>query len=255
MSTVPGWLREVPIAHRGLHGDGTPENSVAAFRAAAAAGYGVELDVHVTADAELVVLHDDDTRRTTGVDRRVATTRLAELAELPLEGTTERVPALRRVLDELDGSAPVLVEVKAGTPAGVVGPLVADLLAGRRDVAVQSFDPRIVGWFARHARDVTRGQLAGRGEGLPWALRPLLRAMVGNAVVRPHFLAHDVGALADPPLRVWRALLDAPLLAWTVRDAATLRTARAAGANVIFEGVDPLSVPARDGRGRRRPPR
>jgi hypothetical protein len=45
MLKVPSWLVDVPLAHRGLHGDGVPENSLPAFAAAAAAGYGGELDV------------------------------------------------------------------------------------------------------------------------------------------------------------------------------------------------------------------
>lgn len=56
-------------AHRGLHTeDGTvPENSLPAFRAAAEAGYAVEMDVHLTADDQLVVFHDDTLERMCGV--------------------------------------------------------------------------------------------------------------------------------------------------------------------------------------------
>ena len=56
------------FAHRGLHGDGIPENSLAAFRRACEAGYGIELDVHLTADEKLVVFHDDTLSRMCGTD-------------------------------------------------------------------------------------------------------------------------------------------------------------------------------------------
>src|SRR3546814_14639012 len=55
-----------PFAHRGLHGDGRVENSMAAFEAAIAAGHGFELDVEETADGQAIVLHDYELHRLTG---------------------------------------------------------------------------------------------------------------------------------------------------------------------------------------------
>ena len=54
------WLTAAPIAHRGLHDAscGRPENSLAAFRAAIAAGYGIELDVQMSLDGAAMVFHD-----------------------------------------------------------------------------------------------------------------------------------------------------------------------------------------------------
>ena len=61
------------FAHRGLFGadQRPPENSLTAFRAAAAAGYGIELDVQFTADRQLVVFHDDTLDRMTPAAGRV----------------------------------------------------------------------------------------------------------------------------------------------------------------------------------------
>ena len=54
MRAPPRWLFDRPLAHRGLHDGaekgGQPENSLAAFQAAVAAGYGIELDVQTSAD-------------------------------------------------------------------------------------------------------------------------------------------------------------------------------------------------------------
>ena len=73
-------------AHRGLHTeDGTvPENSLPAFRAAAEAGYAVEMDVHLTADDQLVVFHDDTLERMCGVPGVIDDFTLAELRALRL---------------------------------------------------------------------------------------------------------------------------------------------------------------------------
>src|SRR5580693_9907041 len=71
----PGWLTSRPIAHRGLHdlAAGRPENSLAAFEAAAEAGYPCELDVQLTDSGELIVLHDADLTRVTGAARPSST--------------------------------------------------------------------------------------------------------------------------------------------------------------------------------------
>ena len=70
----PGWekLAGFRYAHRGLHGPGVPENSLAAFRRAAEAGYGAELDVRLTRDGRLAVFHDSTLERMCGVPGRVA---------------------------------------------------------------------------------------------------------------------------------------------------------------------------------------
>jgi len=64
LKTLRGWN----YAHRGLHGEGRPENSMAAFRAALENGYGIELDIHLLADGNLAVIHDSLLKRTTGAE-------------------------------------------------------------------------------------------------------------------------------------------------------------------------------------------
>ena len=79
----PKWgvFRSVQYAHRGLHNRelGIPENSMAAFRKARELGYGVELDVHLTKDGQLAVIHDKSLKRTTGVDAEVSDLTMEEL--------------------------------------------------------------------------------------------------------------------------------------------------------------------------------
>ena len=78
-SALKGWL----YAHRGLH-DGNhqvAENSLEAFRRAVEAGYGMELDVQLTADDQLVVFHDKSLKRVCGVDKDLYTQTYAQLQE------------------------------------------------------------------------------------------------------------------------------------------------------------------------------
>ena len=66
-------IKKYIYAHRGLHDkqNGIPENSMAAFRLAVENGYGIELDIHLSADSAPVVIHDTSLRRTAGEDRTV----------------------------------------------------------------------------------------------------------------------------------------------------------------------------------------
>ena len=80
-------LRKWRYAHRGLHGNGVPENSLAAFEAALNGGYGIELDLHLLADGNLAVMHDPSLRRTAGEDVKIFDLKTEDLTNYHLEGT------------------------------------------------------------------------------------------------------------------------------------------------------------------------
>jgi glycerophosphoryl diester phosphodiesterase len=238
---APAWLRQRPVAHRGLHDAARPENSPAAFEAAAQAGFPIELDVHLTADGAAVVFHDEDLLRMTGRAGRVADATLAELRALPLLGTAERIPSLDDVLARVHGRVPLLVELKARAPYGPLEQAVRDALRRHPGAhAVQSFDPWSLVWLRRHAPELPRGMLSCdfADEDLPAHQKVLLRNLVLAPHVRPSFIGYDLHALPHwAPMRL-RAL-GLPLLAWTVRSAEDLVRARALVDNVIFEHVRP----------------
>lgn len=242
-STAPGWLTEVPYAHRGLHDvAGTrPENSLAAFEAAVDDGVGIELDVHLTVDGHVVVTHDDDLVRVAGRSLSVAASTLARVTTLPLGGTDQRIPTLAQVLAQVAGRVPVMVEIK--NPRRVAGPLEA-AVAGvldrtRGPVCVASFNPRTVGWFARHRPDVVRGQTASSfGEvPVPYLARRFLASMTANRWTRPHFVSYELSALPNRWCERWRERGGA-LVTWTVRTPQDVVKARAVADTAIFEHVD-----------------
>ena len=102
------------FAHRGLHSrdKSVPENSIAAFRLAARAGYGVELDVHLSRDGQVVVFHDDTLERVCGVSGQVEDYTFQELQQFRLCGTEERIPLLSDVLGVIRGRGPIILELK-----------------------------------------------------------------------------------------------------------------------------------------------
>src|SRR5271170_1927831 len=92
-------LFDPPLAHRGLwNPDGAPENSLAAFQAACSHGYGIELDVQLSADGEAMVFHDGKLTRMTGADGRIGDHTAADLGRLKLAGTDETIPTLAETL-------------------------------------------------------------------------------------------------------------------------------------------------------------
>ena len=105
-------LRRWYYAHRGLHGAGVPENSMAAFRAAKEQGYGIELDIHLMADGNLAVIHDSSLKRTAGANVRIEELTTEQLETYRLESTNERIPLFSDVLALFNGEAPLIVELK-----------------------------------------------------------------------------------------------------------------------------------------------
>ena len=188
------------FAHRGLHtADGSaPENSLTAFRMAANVGYGVELDVHITADDQIVVFHDDDLERMTGVSGRIEEFTLEQLRELRLAGSGEQIPLLTEVLDVIRGAGPIILEFKTCERRKELCEKTCAILRDYPgDVCIESFDPRILRWFKKNEPDYLRGQLAcppwDYGEAASKPLAFLMGNCLANFMGRPQFIAYKIG--------------------------------------------------------------
>ena len=210
-----------------------------AFALAAEAGYGMELDVQLSRDGQLVVFHDDTLERVCGVPGRVDAMDWAQLRCLRLCGTEERIPLLAEVLGVVDGRTPLIVELKAGTRNRELCQKTRALLDSYRgDVCVESFHPGIVAWFRFHAPDYLRGQLAMPAGRYVLAGHSRVRSFVlGNTLCnfwgKPEFIAY---ALGPRPLAVRIAEgMGAMKVGWTARDSAAERGRDA----VIFEYYRP----------------
>lgn len=230
-----------PIAHRGLWSpDGPPENSLGAFQAACAAGYGIELDVQLSADDEAMVFHDDKLSRMTGAEGRVRDRTAAELAELRLAGTDEKIPTLLEALAVIGHRAMVHVELK--TPYGEVGPLeqrVHEVIADHNGpLCVIGFNPYSHAWFAERYPGVLRGLDSysyARAPNISDAQRRSFAALEHVEIARPHFLALGLDMLPSARAAELRDR-GMPVVAWTVRDPSEWEAVRAGCDNLIFEG-------------------
>ncbi|USI71802.1 glycerophosphodiester phosphodiesterase family protein [Sphingomonas morindae] len=218
------------VAHRGLHGGGVPENSLAAAEAAIAGGFAIECDVRLGGDATVLVFHDADTGRLCGrpgalVDADWRALRLAN---------GEAVPTLGALLATIGGRVPLFVEIKSDRhlPVALCRGTLAALRPYAGLAAIMSFDPRIVRWFGRHDPDRPRGLVMTEHPGRRAALRRRLALCYAN----PDFLAYDVRCLPSALVSGFRAR-GRPVLSWTVRTAEDRARAAAYADRPIWEAA------------------
>ncbi len=226
----PDWLAARAFAHRGLHGPERPENSRAAFAAAIAADFGIELDVQASLGGAAFVFHDDELDRLAGGRGPLARRRPEELAAIKLRGCDETLPTLADVLAQVAGRTPVLVEIKGRhATRALCGSVRAALDAYHGPAAIMSFHPLAVRWFARRAPHIIRGLVISE-EGKN---RRFTRS-VALCCARPDFLAYDIRSLPSAFAARQRAR-GVTLLSWTVRTAREAETAALHADQIIHE--------------------
>lgn len=227
-------LGAVPFAHRGLHGSGLVENSGGAIAAAVAQGYGIEIDVQLSADGEAMVFHDYDLDRLAIEQGPLVGRTAAELQAIRLHVGIEVMPRLSEALKMIAERVPLLIEVKSRDRG--VAPLcaaVARALEGYQGpVGVMSFNPQVGAWFARRAPHVLRGLVVT--EQGKRGLRGRIERRLFLWRARADFLACDVRDLPSRFAAAWRRR-GLPVYTWTVRTDADRARAEAHADQIIFE--------------------
>lgn len=239
-------MKGVLYAHRGLHDRkaGVPENTMAAFRAAVEAGFGIELDVRLTRDGEAVVFHDAGLKRLCGRKENVRDLTYEELRECRICGTQERIPRFKDVLKLVDGRVPLLVELKSEENlAGRIAERADELLLRYRgEYVVESFHPMALWWYRKHRPEVCRGQLAmhfQKRENSYHPARILATYLLFNFLSRPDFIAYDMRDHRNISRTVCCRLFGCCGAAWTVRSQREMDQCRKSYDSFIFEGFLP----------------
>lgn len=237
-------LRGWNYAHRGLHSDNVPENSMAAFRAAMDGGYGIEFDLHLLADGNLGVMHDSSLKRTVGADITMEELKTEDLQKYHLGGTDQTIPEFRQILELFDGKAPLIVELKsAGDNYAALTETACKMLDGYKGLfCIESFDPRCVKWLKDHRPDIIRGQLSENflrskvSAKLP--LRFAMTYYLSNCINRPDFIAYNFADRKNLSVYLCRKLGIQPV-AWTIRSQQEFDEAKKEGWIPIFEKFIP----------------
>lgn len=238
-------LRGWSYAHRGLHGEGRPENSMAAFRAALEGGYGIELDIHLLKDGNLAVIHDSLLVRTTGLEGRIEDLNTEELKNCYLEGTSETIPTFREVLDLYDGKAPLIVELKAenGNQSALAEAACTMLESYNGVYCVESFDPRCIYWLKKNRPQIIRGQLSENFFRNDFSLSAPLRFIMTHSLshffTMPDFTAYKFDDRKNLSTFLCRKLYGVQGVSWTLRTKEDYDTAVKEGWIPIFENFRP----------------
>lgn len=235
----------VKYAHRGLHGNGVAENSLTAFRLAKEHGFGIELDVRLSKDGELVVYHDETLTRVAGIEGKVIDYTADELSKMSLSGTSDGVPTFREVLELIDGAVPLIIEIKMGTgESGVAEKLVEVIEGYKGDYVVESFNPLALRIIRRLRPDMIRGILSDLYMKDPKyggkLIYRLSQDLMLNFLMRPHFIAYNKNGYYKTNLKILGRIFRTPLVTWTVKSPEEERDAYKRGFKiVIFEGYVP----------------
>lgn len=238
-------LISTDYAHRGLWNARYPENSLPAFELAARGGYGIELDVRLSADGEVIVFHDAGLERMCGVRKRVEALTAAELCGLQLAGTQYTVPRLSEVLALVDGRVPLLIELKGEGKEEALCQRTAELLDTYGGAfAVQSFSPLVLSWFKKYRPRFARGQLVTKirevkGVKHSRLVGVLLSGMLLNVLSRPDFISVNGNRIKSVPFRICVLLFKCKGLVWTVRSDKQYARVRGLGLLAIFEKIIP----------------
>jgi len=240
-------LRSFRYAHRGLHNAaaGIPENSMAAFRLAVEHGYGAELDVHLTRDGRLAVIHDNSLLRTAGVDLKASQLTVEELKQYHLEGSQEQIPLLEEVLPLFEGKAPLIVELKVEGNAAALADAACRLLDQYQvDYCMESFHPQAILWLKKHRPEVCRGQLSQNflqheGTGLGKAADFAMTHLLTSFLTVPDFIAYNHEHRRRWSLRLARHIWKVQEVSWTLRSPESLAACESDGCLSIFERFTP----------------
>ena len=233
-------FKSISYAHRGLHDGEKPENSLAAFKAAVDAGFGIELDVRLSSDGKLVVFHDDTLERMVGIRKRVDELTVSELSALRLGDSNEGIPTFDEVLKLVDGKVPLLVEIKEDKGNSAVSDTTAKTLSLYNGAfIVESFNPISLGNVRKQLPMTPCGFLSCKHKAKSFTYFMLTNLLL-NVICRPDFIAYCHTDSSNFFLRLVRGLFRVPTLAWTVRSEEEERTAKKNGFDgIIFEGYIP----------------
>ncbi len=181
-----------------------------------------------------MVFHDAGLGRLTGADGPVRERDAADLGQLTVLGSAERVPTLPEFLETIAGRTPLIVEVKTRHDGDLaLARRTAEIVAAYDGpVAVKSFDPVIVGALADLIPGIPRGIVAESRHDDPSyatlteAQRHGLGQLLHVAESRPDFLSWRVDDLPNAATHLCRLLGRMPVMTWTVRTDAQVRLAR-----------------------------
>ena len=222
-------LLDRPIAHRGLHNKrGIIENTAESFKNAIDNQYGIECDVVLSSDGEVMVYHDYDLNRLCGIDKKISETTKIELKSVKLLNSESGILTLDEMLYMVSGRVSILIEIKPSFHPYIEERIFEIIRSYQGSLALQSFDIKAIEWFNKNAPYYKIGLIGNDSEVKIDKIRDL----------RIDFISYDIEHIDDEKIQMMRNT-GLPLLTWTVNDDKKLEKSREFADNCIFEDIKP----------------
>ena len=199
------------IAHRGIHNEAIPENSMKAFSLDHKKKIPIEFDVHILKDKNIVVFHDDNLKRMTNKDKFIKECTYEEIKDLKLKNTNEKIPLLKDVLKLVDGKVLLDIELKMDvTDHSLEDGLIEILKDYNGEVILKSFDYRKVKYLKKHT-NYKIGLLIKRMSGFKDFI---IRNINFNILIKPDFLACNKNMLDCKSVKTFKK----DIYIWTIKN-------------------------------------
>jgi len=231
------WYCKYKLAHRGLHNEKYPENSLGAFENAIKKGFAIETDVRLLKDDTVVIFHDPDLKRMCGVDIKINELTIEDLEKYKLNNSNYTIPTLKEVLELVAGKIPIMIELKPLKKKEHLEEKVYELIKDYKgELAVKSFNPFTMIWFKKHAPQILRGMLSSYFEDfyLPFFYKIALKKLWLFKFVKPDFISYNVDNLPNKYVNK-----KVPIIAWTITNKEMEENAMKNANNIVFENYIP----------------
>jgi len=224
------------VAHRGIHNSEIPENSIAAFKLAIENNLTIELDIRLTKDNKIVVLHDETLFRMTGIDKKVCDCNYEDVKRLKLLNTDNNIPTFKEVLQIIDGKVPIVIEIKNEGRVGELEDRFLDMIKEYKGkYIVESFNPLSLIYLKNKNREVVRGQLVCyEYENVGKLKSFILRHMFLNILSKPQFLSYKIEDITE---KIAKRYCKYKLFAWTIQSKQQYIKCKELGTNCIFDSI------------------
>ena len=210
-------IKNLCIAHRGLHDENIPENSMKAFKKAVSKNIPIEFDIHILKDKNIIVFHDDNLYRMTGIDKNIIDCTYNEIKNYNLKNTDEKIPLLSDVLKMVNGKVLLDIELKYDHKLYELEDELIKILANYDgDVILKSFKYKTVKYLKKKTAyqvGFLYADLDNPKKKISKFKKIIIRQINFNKILKPDFLAVSKNAIFDKPIKRFNG----PILVWTIK--------------------------------------
>lgn len=195
-----------------------PENSILAFKRAIRNKYIIELDVHITKDNKIVVFHDFSLKRLFNVNKLVEKCTYNELLNYSFPNTNQKIPLLKSVLNIVNGSVPIIIEIKSLSFNGKLEKELCKIIDNYNGlIYVQSFNILSILWFRINKKKIKRGIIYSSLDKKTNILKNnIIKQILFNTILKLDFISCNKDSLNDNYIVKLRKKI--PIFSWTIKN-------------------------------------